>query len=160
MLSPGEFSVGCIGDATNSLTLVMPRGGYEYPMLVTQASGSPYAIFLAGQFQYTGFECTNNDSHKGILIPNVTIEIDEESVFDAEYLHAPIGALVRRDMQLDIITQADGGFPRLLKTPLIVGLPACRQSSVAGFTKWRGFLGEGMTKRELTRVEISSKQLG
>jgi hypothetical protein len=112
MLSPEEFSVGCIGDATTSLTLVLPRGRYEYPMLITQALGSPYAIFLARQHQFAGFECTNNDSWNGILIPNVRLEIDEESMFDAGYVHSPLGALVRRDLQLDMIIRVGCGFPR------------------------------------------------
>jgi hypothetical protein len=33
MLSPAEFSVGCVGDVATSLTLVLPRGRYEEPML-------------------------------------------------------------------------------------------------------------------------------
>jgi hypothetical protein len=159
MLSPGDFSVGCIGDVTTSLTLVMPRGHYEHPMLVTQASGSPYAVFLAGEYRFLGFECGNNDSWKGILIPNVTIEMDDESIFEAEDLHSPFGALVRRGTQLDVVTRTDGGFPRPVKKPLIVGLPPCRLNMAAGFTRWRICLGEGTRKRELKRVDSSSKPL-
>jgi hypothetical protein len=156
MLSPGEFSVGCIGDATTDLTLALPRGRYEYPILITHASGSPYAIFLAGQHQFAGFECSGNDSWKGILIPNVTIEIDEDSIFDAEDMHSHAGTLVRKDTQLFMITRTEAGFRRTNRIPLITGLLPCRQNMTAGFTKWRIFLGEGTTKRELKRVEIGN----
>lgn len=157
MLSPGEFSVGCIGDVTTSLTLVLPRGRHEYPMLVTNASGSHYAIFLAGEHQFAGFECSNNDSWKGIIIPNVGIEVDENSIFNDEYPRAPLGMLVRRDAQLAMVTRADGAFHRTVKTPLVVGLPPCRENMSAAFAKWRVFLGEGTAKRELTHLEISNK---
>lgn len=157
MLSPGEFSVGCIGDVATSLSLVLPRGRYEEPMLVTHASGSPYAIFLAGQHQFLGFECSGNDSWKGILIPNVTIEVDEDSIFDAEDIHSPAGTLVRKNTQLYLVTKGDGGFRGAIRTPLIVDLPSCRQSMAAGFTRWRIFLGEGTTKRELKRIEIGAQ---
>jgi hypothetical protein len=157
MLSPGEFSVGCIGDVTTGLVLVLPRNRYEYPMLVTHASGPPYAIFLAGQHQFAGFECTDNDAWKGILIPNVSIEIDENSIFDAEYLSSRLGALVRSGTQLDMVTRANRAFHLEVRTPLIAGLPPCRQNMAAGFSKWRIFLGEGTTKRELTRVESNSQ---
>jgi hypothetical protein len=157
MFSPAEFSVGCVGDATTGLTLVLPRSQYENAILVTQASGSPYAIFLSEDHQFAGFECANNDSWRGILIPNVTIELDEESIFDAENMHVPLGALVRRGTQLDMVTRVDSNFPRPVKTPIIVDLPLCRQNMAAGFTKWRIFLGEGMRKRELKCVELGNK---
>jgi hypothetical protein len=125
-------------------------------MLVTHASGSPYAVFLTGQHEFAGFECSGSDSWKGLLIPNVSIEVDEDSIFDAEDIHSPLGALVRKHTQLYIVTRTDAGFRRPMKTPLIGGLPPCRENMAAGFTKWRIFLGEGTTKRELKRVEISA----
>jgi hypothetical protein len=154
MLLPGEFSVGCIGDVATGLTLVLPRGRYEESMLITHASGSPYAIFLAGQHQFTSFECGGNDSWKGVLIPNASIEVDESSIFDVRDTRTPLGALVREHTQLSLVTRADTGFSGSVKTPLIGGLPPCRQDMSAGFTNWRIFLGEGTTKRELKRVEI------
>jgi hypothetical protein len=41
--------------------------------------------------------------------------------------------------------------------PLILGLPTCRPNMAAGFMKWRIVLGEGTTKRELTRIETNTK---
>jgi hypothetical protein len=149
MLSPDEFSVGSIGDVTAELTLVLPRGGRECPMLVTKAPGAPHAVFLSGQFEFMSFECTNNDAWGGILIPNVTIEVDEQSITDS----APLGALIRLATRLDAITRPDGGFPRPVKTPLVVGLPSCREGSAARFAKWRVVLGEGIKKRELISIE-------
>jgi len=159
MLSPSEFSVGAIGDATNGLTLVMPRNQHEHAILVTNASGSPYALFLSGDYQFEGFECSNNTSWNGILIQDVAIEVDERFIFDTQGRYAPFGTLVRHDTQLDVITQSGNGFRRPARTPLILGLPPCRESYSAGFTKWRVVLGEGTSKRELMCVENTEKQV-
>lgn len=152
MLSPEEFTVGHIGDATADLTLVWPRNSHDHSMLITRASGSPYAIVLAGQYRFSGFECAGNTSWSGILIPNVKVEIDEESVVDAQ----AAGTLIRRGTHLHIMAKSDGGFSGLLRAPIISGLPSCADSVSASFAKWRITLGEGTTKRELKRIDISS----
>lgn len=156
MLLPGEFTVGCIGDVATDLTLVLPRGRYEESMLITHASGSPYAIFLTGQHQFVSFGCGGNDSWNGVLIPNVSIEVDESSIFNVRDIRTPLGALIRERTQLSLVTRTDAGFWGSVKTPLIGGLPPCRQDMAAGFTNWRIFLGEGTTKRELKRIEIKA----
>jgi hypothetical protein len=124
-------------------------------MLVTHASGSPYAIFLTGQHQFAGFECSGSDSWKGVLIPNVSIEIDEGSIFDARDIRPPLGALVREHTQLSMVTRTNVGFWDLVKTHLIGDLPPCRQDMAAGFAKWQIILGEGTKKRELKHVEVA-----
>ena len=156
MLSPDEFSIGDVGDAASGLTLILPRGGRECPMLVTNASGAPHAVFLAGQFGFMSFECANNHAWGGILIPDVAIEVDEHSVTDG----APPGTLVRSATRLDVITRPEGGFPRPIKTPLLVGLPPCREGSAAGFAKWKIVLGEGIKKRELMAIESGNHSAG
>jgi hypothetical protein len=160
MISPEEFSVGHIGDVTTSLTLALPRDGYEYPMLITRVSDAPYAIFLSGQHEFTGFECSNNSTWGGVLIPNVRIEIDESAAFDAEATRSPLGTLIRRGTQLDMATKREQSFHGTVKTPLIVGLPPCHQSMAAGFAKWRIVLGRGANKRELIRIEIKEASAG
>jgi hypothetical protein len=125
-------------------------------MLVTKASGAPHAVFLSGQFEFVSFECTNNHAWGGILIPNVTIEVDERSITDG----APLGTLVRSATRLDAITRHDGAFPRPVKTPLLVGLQPCREGSAAGFSKWRIILGEGINRRELICIESGDRPAG
>jgi hypothetical protein len=150
-----EFSVGCIGDATSDLTLVLPRGRYEEPILVTHASSAPHAVFLCGQHEFSGFECRGNSAWKGILIPNVAIEIDQDSIFEAEHMHASAGTLIRQDTHLYMITRDDSGFRRTIKTPLIADLPPSRENMAAGFRKWQIVVGEGTMKRELKSIEVS-----
>ena len=158
MLAPGEFSVGCIGDATAPLTLVLPRGRYEYPTLVTRVSEQPFAVCLEGQHEFSSFECADNDSWKGILIPNVAIEVDETTMFDAECYSAPLGSLIRAGAQLNIVVRAEGGFPRQTVARLLIGeLPESRAKMATGFTRWQIVIGEGLAKRTLKVILITQK---
>lgn len=159
MLSPNEFTVGHLGAATSGLTLILPRGQYDQTILVTQSYGPPYAIFLREE-SFEGFECTGNDAWGGIIIPNVSIEMDETSIFDPQLLTAPLGTLVRRSTKLEIVTQATGRFRQAVKTPLIVGLDACPESMAAGFRRWAVYIGDGKTKRELIRVDLTNQSDG
>jgi hypothetical protein len=156
MLSPTEFSVGSIGDAT-TLTLVLSRGKYEYPILVTQAPGSLFAVFLDGQHRFTTFDCTNNGHWKGLLIPNVTLELDETSVVDSNKFDVPLGALVRKGAQLSVSAKQDGGFPTASMVPLIVGLTPSGDGMEASFSRWQIVLGESTAKRVLKVIDVAAK---
>lgn len=82
MLSPPELGLGYIGAAT-SLTLVLPVDRYDYCFLVATAGEEPTAIFLDERYQFQAFGCLGNTSYKGLLIPDVRIEVDETLIFDA-----------------------------------------------------------------------------
>jgi hypothetical protein len=156
MLSPQDFSVGCVGDATG-LALVLPRGRYEHPFLVTAASGPAVAVFLEGQHQFAMFECASNTSWKGMIVPNIAIELDEASVFDAEGYYPPLGTMVRKDETLTIVAKISEGIRSTGLTPVLTGLPPCREKMAAGFTRWQIVLGQGRAKRVLKTVEITQK---
>jgi hypothetical protein len=150
MLSPAEFSVGCLGDASG-LALVLPRGKYDCTAIVSQAGGPAMAVFLEGQFRFLTFDCTGNEGWKGVLIPNVRLEVDETS---AEDNTAPLGALVRRETQLVIRTKSEHGLGAGA-IPLLTNLPPGRQGMAAAFTRWRIVIGEGVDRRELKFVDVS-----
>jgi hypothetical protein len=150
MLSPAEFFVGSLGDASG-LTLVLPRGKYDCTAIVSQAGGTAMVVFLEGQFRFSCFDCTGNDAWKGVLIPNVRLEVDETS---AEEDGGPLGALVRRDTRLVIRTKSEHGVGAGV-TPLLTNLTPGHQGMVAAFTRWCIVIGEGVDKRELKTVDVS-----
>jgi hypothetical protein len=150
MLSPAEFSVGCLGDASG-LTLVLPRSEYDCIAIVSQAGGPSMAVFLEGQFRFFTFDCTSNGAWKGILIPNVRLEVDESSAGDNT---APLGALVRRETQLVIRTKSEHGLGAGV-IPLLTNLPPGRQGMAATFTRWCVVIGEGVDRRELKTIDVS-----
>jgi hypothetical protein len=89
MFHSDEYSVGYLGDAAPG-TLILPRTKYEAVVLVGGAADCPVAIFLSQHGLYQFFDCAGNRSWKGLLIPNVNVEVDAASVFDAqEYTRRP-----------------------------------------------------------------------
>jgi hypothetical protein len=112
MLLPREFSVGYIGNVTQ-LTLVLPVDDYDRAFLVTLAPGKPTAIVVDERDSFVSFVCDNNTSWKGLLVPNIAIELDEKATDDAVGWSAPLGMLVRRDDGLFISTKAEGTFPQI-----------------------------------------------
>lgn len=105
MLSPNEFSVGHIAAATG-LTLVLPVDRYDRMFLVTTAHSEPKAILLDERDQFEAFSCQDNTSYRGILIPDVRIEVDETRVHDIARNWAVPGMVVRRDGGLFVSTRA------------------------------------------------------
>jgi hypothetical protein len=146
MLSPHEFSVGCISDSTG-LTLVLPRGSYETSFIVIATVEPKIAVVLEGDHRFLSFECNDNTSWKGLVIPNVSIEIDETSVVDI----APPGALVRSGTTLAIKAKWDGRIGNRT-VPIVGELTPCRDDMAAGFTRWRVVIG---SRRELMTIQIT-----
>ncbi|UFW51096.1 MULTISPECIES: hypothetical protein [Bradyrhizobium] len=154
MLSPPELGLGYIGAAT-SLTLVLPVDRYDYCFLVATAGEEPTAIFLDERYQFQAFGCLGNTSYKGLLIPDVRIEVDETLIFDAAGRWAVPGMMVRRDDGLFISTMDERGGGR---NPLIAvqrGLSLSEQGMAAGFARWQVVIGEGIEKRVLKVIELN-----
>jgi hypothetical protein len=152
MLLPREFSVGYIGNVTQ-LTLVLPVDDYDRAFLVTLAPGKPTAIVVDERDSFVSFVCDNNTSWKGLLVPNIAIELDEKATDDSVGWSAPLGMLVRRDDGLFISTKAEGTFPQNTMAPILTGLPASQPKMAASFKKWRIVIGEGLSKRILMRFD-------
>lgn len=152
MLFPHEFSVGCIGSATQ-LTLVLPVGEYDRACLVTFASGEPTAIFVDERESFPAFVCKKNTSWKGILVPNITIELDESALFDVVGWSPPLGMLVRREDGIFISARLEGRIPQNTLIPIMTGLPASQADMAAGFKKWKIVIGEGLSKRTLMNFD-------
>jgi hypothetical protein len=147
MLSPNEFSIGYIGSVTE-LTLVLPIESYDRACLITAAPGKPMAIVIDERDLFASFESEGNTSWKGLLVPNVVIEIDETSIFDADGWSLPCGALVRQEDKLFVSVSPDGRLQRA-RVPLLANLPTSDPRMKAGFKRWQISLGNGLSKRIL-----------
>lgn len=155
MLLPDEFSVGQLGDAV-PLTLMLPRSKYEYRFLIGGSSEEPVAICLSEEHQYGAFQSAGNDAHKGMLIPNVRIEIDPSSVFDPNSHDVPLGAIVRRGTNLGVMAKLDRqGFYSGQIVPLVSGLPEARDGYAVGFRHWAITLGAHENRRSLFEVDLT-----
>jgi hypothetical protein len=159
MLAPNECRVGTIGQ-TSGLCLVIPRSKYEQFILLSDASGSQTAIFLDGDHAFMSFNCENNKSWKGLIVPNVRLEVDEASLFNPEDGGGPLGALIRAEDRLHIVARPDDGFLRRrgLDVCLIADLPAGEKGVAAGFGRWCVVLGEGQMKREIRVIDVMPRK--
>lgn len=151
MLAPHEFTVGTIGDAAD-MTLVLPRSPHEATMLITHAPDAPTAVHLDGQFRFASMNSAGNTSWGGVLVPNVSLEVDHTSIADPD-IGRPLGALIRKHTMLYIVAAPDGGRGRQTHVPLISGLPPCNENESAGFTRWRIMLGEGLNRRVVKTID-------
>jgi hypothetical protein len=153
MLSAHEFSVGHVSDATAGLTLVLPRRQHDIAFLVAGSDTSKIAVALEGDHRFLSFECSGNTSWSGMIIPNVTVEVDETSVTDS----APLGVLIRTGTTLAIKTKQDGGMGNQ-NVPVATDLIPCADSLIARFSRWRVVIGDGISKRELKAINTAAKE--
>jgi hypothetical protein len=150
MLSPHEFSIGHLSDATAGLTLVLPRGQHDIAFLIAGSDTSKIAVALEGDHRFLSFDCSGNTSRSGVVIPNVTVEVDETSVTDS----APLGVLVRAGTTLAIKTKQHGGMGNQT-VPVAADLTPCADTLIARFSRWRVVIGDGLSKRELKVIEAA-----
>lgn len=122
---------------------------------MTSAAGSPIAICLDGDHRFWSLPCTGNTAWKGIIVPNVRIELDETTLFDSEERYPPLGAMVRRGTELTIV--AKGDRDRHLGNAhfaMIVGLSPSREDMAAGFSRWNVVLPRGEERLVLKKIDI------
>lgn len=158
MLKPFECSPGLIEDA-ETLTLVLSREPYEQTALVFRVADKKIVLFLSGgsDQQFRFMESNGDYDWRGLLIPNVAIELDETSLVAIERHYAPLGSLIRhRDKLLVQTTILNSRFNYSgTQLPIMLGLPAISPTEKACFAKWQIVLGDGEEKRVLFRVDAT-----
>lgn len=150
MISTSEFTVGSASSCA-ALSLILPRHDSDQALLIgTSKLGKTAVLILTGSHQFTWFEADGADGWVGLVFPGVRIEIDETSVFSADYSRALPGNLVREGTSLYVRAKAYGfgGFDAIIVES---DLPTTGDLS-AGFAKWQVVLGSGHEKRVLSQV--------
>jgi hypothetical protein len=150
MLSPSEFTVGTFGSAA-PLSLVLPRTRHEETVLIGHIDGAPTAVFLSGQFASHFFQSTGNHRWRGLIIPDVRIEVDETSLFDPDQNGAPLSSVIRTDTRLVIRAKAEHALGQSTVITLHDELTSAGELR-AGFTRWQVVIGGEQTKRVLWRT--------
>ncbi|WP_097143304.1 hypothetical protein [Rhizobium subbaraonis] len=147
MLSPDEFTVGTLADAA-PLSLILPRTPYEETVLIGRVEQGPAAVFLSGQFAFHFFESSGNTSWKGLIVPNVRIEVDEASLFEPSSGGAILGSVARMDTRLVVRAKRERSFDGGAAVTLHEGLTDAGDFR-AGFSRWQIAIGNGQEKRVL-----------
>lgn len=151
MLSPEEFTVGTFNTAKPG-SLVLPRTKYEALSLICEGDGEPTAVFLDGNYSFQSFPSGGADNWKGVVIPDVRIEIDETSLYDPDQNGHALGVVVRQETTLVLRTKGEHSFGRSIPVVIQSGLPESKGS--AAFTKWQIVVGHGDEKRVLHEVDL------
>lgn len=154
MLAPGEFTVGSLADAT-PLSLLLPRTKHETAMLVCGSPAEPMTVFLGEQYRFESFACANATNWKGVIVPEISIEVDESAIFDPDMNDYRTGSVIRRAEQLNIVVIGEDGhrIKRQIQIPLMMGLPPTGENQRAGFSKWQIVVGTGQQKRVLWKTD-------
>jgi len=154
MLQGSEFFVGSVADA-QPLSVIMPRGKYEQPFLIAQREKEVVAVFIGTEHRFEAMPCLDNTAWKGVIVPNVTIEVDENSIFNTEERILSAGSLVRRDTRLMLTVRRQERFSRSAYDfiTLSSGLIECATGMEVAFDAWSVMLGAGRDKRTLFKFE-------
>lgn len=153
MFRLNEFSAGELRSA-RPISLLLPLAEHDREFLIAGTQEVPVGIFLGGEYLFRHFETANSDSWNGLIVPNLTIEVDEESAFDARFKRATIGSVVRKGVVLEIcVMQERGG--RTDFVTLMSGLPLI-DGHQAGFNRWQLVLGEGRNKRVVRAMDAGT----
>ncbi|MCW6027152.1 hypothetical protein K4043_03905 [Stenotrophomonas sp. SRS1] len=150
MISTSEFTVASASSCA-ALSVILPRHSSEEALLIgTSKLGNTAVLILTGSHQFTWFEADGANGWIGLVFPAVRIEIDETSVFSADYSRALPGNPVREGTSLYARAKAQGfgGFDAIV---LESDLPPTGDLS-AGFAKWQVVLGSGYEKRVLWQI--------
>lgn len=154
MLRADQFTAGSISDAS-PLSILMPRAKHEETILIARYKEKSAALFLSGPDQFRFFNSEGNTAWNGLIIPNVSIEVDLASVFNPNETGLRPGTLVRQESSLFCCAIADS----LTHTKSVLiedGLaPASDQS--AAFSKWAVVIGQANNKQVLFEVDTKLK---
>jgi hypothetical protein len=155
LLSPHEFIVGSLARA-QPLSLVLPRNKYEATFLVCQAEASAVAVCLAGQHAFQHFPCSNNSHWKGLIVPDVRVEVDITSLIETGQ-GTPLGAALRSASRLMIAARSDQSYGPSGVT-LHDDLPPAYEE--AAFSRWQVIIGRGLDKRMLWSIDLNAPPPG
>jgi len=151
MLSADEFSVGALANAI-PLSLILPRNQYEAVVLIGSYQDAPAAVFLSGQFAFTFFPSADNHSWKGLIVPDVRVEVDPASLYNGDHFGGGLGSVIRVDTRLVVKAKSERFFGDGVNVTLHDNLKTCAEGYTAGFTHWQIVVGTGQDKRVLWRT--------
>lgn len=152
-----RIRAGSLEEATG-LTLVIPTTRHNAKFVVGSVGDELVAVFLDGQHKFSSMACRGADRWGGILVSNIEIEIDIDSVCDLNHNDAPLGSLIREGDYLAVLGSPGGGH-KWDKAPVVLkaGLEMCAERQRACFEKWRIVIEHMNEKIELEYVDASEK---
>ncbi|WP_299193254.1 hypothetical protein [uncultured Erythrobacter sp.] len=143
------------------LSLVLGTNNYEYDFIVSDAGGPPTAILLNGDHSFTSFLSGAAHNHAGIIIKDISFEVDLDTNPGRDLTSSPPGALVRKSCGLYIRSTPQAGIQRYGHCEqLVAGLGECAENEAVSYTRWAVVHGKGRDKKVLYSIDVSPKASG
>lgn len=155
MLALSEFFAGTIADAPFG-SLILPTSKYDRQGIIASQNGLPFFVILGDDHRFQGFPSVDNTSHKGVIVPNVAVEVDEASIGQLDSWDTPLGSIICAGGEIGIRVAAVGNMSAGRFVAKLAEAPSTSIS--ASFSKWRIVLGAGMDKRILLSIDTNVRQ--
>ncbi|NKK40327.1 hypothetical protein GFL72_38130 [Rhizobium leguminosarum bv. viciae] len=150
MLSISEFRVGDVAEAPLG-SLILPRSTREQPGLIGQVEDVPYFVFLNARNNFGAFEQSVRLRNPGIIIPDVSVEVDESSVGEYDAWDARAGSFVFEGGKVGVLagdtrTEGVGRF-------MVTVADVTRSEVSVSFSRWQVVLGSGRDRKVLLSID-------
>lgn len=121
--------------------------------LIVKEDDSWYAIHLDAPHRFQGIRLNARYRLEGAFLLGVEIEINHTRMVDRFRGEAPLGSLVRKAAQLDILAIFNDrqGFGDPIPFRILTALPETKDGGEVYFSDWQIVLGDGDDKRILYR---------
>lgn len=153
MLALSEFFVGTIADAPIG-SLILPRSKYDRPGIIGTRDDQPFFVILGQDHRFQGFPSAGNARYKGLIVPDVVIEVDETSIGEPDRWDTPLGSIMSQNGEIGVVAAAASSFGA---GHFVVRLASVKPSEFGvSFSKWRVVLGNGSEKRTLLSFDAKA----
>lgn len=127
-------------------------------MLVTGGDHS-IAFFLDGPHTGASMALENAGNFKGVIIEGIRFEVDLTSEFQPALVDQPIGGIIRTQRGLEIMAlQRNGhGFEDVVRVSLDGSPNGADRDVEVGYSRWKAFVGDDATTREVFAYESVRK---
>ncbi|MEA3537017.1 hypothetical protein [Rhizobium sp. CC-YZS058] len=154
MLALKEFFPGTLADAA-PVSLILPRSAKDVCGVVASSGEVPFFVILDGDHRFQAFPCKDNKSYKGLIVPAVTVSVDETSIAPFDPWNTPRGSVVCTEGAVGI---AAGMAGALSQGMIVATLGVLPNSPVeAAFTRWQIGIGVGLERRVLKSVDSAAQ---
>ena len=152
MLSVSEFFTGTISEAPVA-SLILPRSKNDRCGIIASFKDAPIFVILGDDHRFQAFPSADNSSHKGLIVPDVGIEVDETSIGEHDSWDTPLGSIVCAEQEIGIRIAWIGQLSRGRTLAKLASIPP--SSVEASFSRWQITRGSGADKRILMKIDAA-----
>lgn len=118
--------------------LILPVKKNGFVTLVTDWHGSPHAVFLNGQFEYSFFAIKSDHSQEGLFVAHPVILVDHNSAESGTYNDLRLGDLLLEGDKVSIMAKrVNDSFADPVSVPLWPAPSLGSEGARIRFPRWK-----------------------